>query len=97
MNYIETIRKHTSQNKDEQKLQCRIIGAIFEQDGGLRISKCAGYNQQFDFPYDTQTKLDLVVTNQKKQILRKINNILQIQSKLPKELHDYNEYDNLIT
>ena len=45
MNYIETIRKHTSQNKDEQKLQCRIIGAVFEQDGDMKISKCEGYNQ----------------------------------------------------
>ena len=63
MNYIETIRQHKALKKEDQKLQCRLVGAIFKQDeymdpytknvSKLNTSICDGYNQQFDFPYDT--------------------------------------------
>ena len=35
-------------------------------DNLRRTSICHGFNEQFDFPYDTQTKLDQIIENQKK-------------------------------
>jgi hypothetical protein len=37
-----------------------------------RTSICHGFKEQFDFPYDTQTKLDEIIKNQKKLVMRKI-------------------------
>jgi len=62
----------------------------------LLTSECKNINEQFRFPYDTTDKLTQIVHRRKNEILRKIENIQIIQSRLPKQLHDYNEYDNLI-
>lgn len=98
MSYVETVQAYYAESvpADEHKIRCRVVGAIFEQDGDTTTSKCEGFNQRFDFPFDTHTKLKAILRSQEKRIKRKLEHILTIQTRLPKALHDYQEYDNLI-
>jgi hypothetical protein len=74
------------------KIQCRIVGSIFEQDkeGADKMgSKISSFSHVFTFPKDAQTKLNNIIESKKATLERKIKNIRLRQQRLPKKLFDY--------
>ena len=74
------------------KIQCRIVGSIFEQDkeGADKMgSKISSFSHVFTFPKDAQTKLNHIIESKKATLERKIKNIRLRQQRLPKKLFDY--------
>ena len=106
MCYVEIKKDEEEKSKDlanhddtasTHELPCLIRGAIFKSDGQNKyISKCKNFQQNFNFPQDSQEKLENILENRMKEINQKIEHIKLIQKRLPKALHNYNEYDNLI-
>jgi hypothetical protein len=88
-----------SENQDsveEEVIQCRLNGSIFtpvEGEFGMTIQN---FTQIFDFPKDAQTKIETLVETQKHTLDMKINSIRASQSRMPKSLFDYSQYENAI-
>jgi hypothetical protein len=77
-------------------MKCKVRGAFFQRKNTSTVSICKNFEEDFNFPLDTVEKLDSIIESQKREIRRKIEKIQIIQKRLPKSLHDYNEFDNLI-
>ena len=103
----ENEKKNKASAHEDVSLPCSITGAIFKynwpvagEDRDYRqnkyTSKCKNFQQDFNFPKDSQEKLEIILENRMKEINQKIEHIKLIQKRLPKALHNYNEYDNLI-
>ena len=81
---------------DERLIQYKLIGAQFSQDGSSTKSKCIGFNHIIAFPLAAKLNLIQIDEDKKANIERKLENIRIIQTRYPKVLHDYTEYDTLI-
>lgn len=84
---------------DEERstsIKVQLRGAIFRQDGDSNTSTCQGFNQVLDFPQIASQNLANIVQDLIKKIERRITNIRTQQSRWPEQLHDYNEYDDLL-
>ena len=81
---------------DARLIQYKLIGAQFSQAGSSTKSKCIGFNHIIEFPLEAKLNLIQIDEDKKANIERKLENIRIIQTRYPKVLHDYTEYDTLI-
>ena len=97
LNYCEKVSlKERKNDLEPEIINCKLIGAQFEQDGRTQKSKCIGYNQHFTFSNEAQENLINIEEDKRQKIAHKLNAIRIVQTRWPRCLHDYTQYDTLL-
>jgi hypothetical protein len=93
---IADVKSESSGGGDTRHVQCRIVGSLFTPvEGELKMAD-QSFMHFFDYLRDAQEDFADIVQENQNMLDRKMKLLRMNQGRIPKSLHDYFEYEEMI-